>query len=213
MDYFCSWSGGKDSCLALHRAMKRWGPPQCLFSMLSEDAEHSRSHGIPRRILQAQAQAMGLPIRLGVASWDDYESVFVGQLREFGDQGLRAGVFGDIDLQEHRDWEEKVCAEANMATLLPLWRENHRGLLDEFIGEGFKALIVTVNTDMAPPSLLGQTLDHDLVSQLAQDGIDVSGEAGEFHTLVTDGPDFAEEVDYAVVGHRRIDQYAVLQLR
>ena len=120
MNYFSSWSGGKDSCLALHRAVQEWGLPACLFNMLSEDGVHSRSHGLPRHILEAQAAAVGVPIRFGCASWEDYEAHFIAQLTELREPGVEAGVFGDIDLDVHREWEEKVCGAAGMAAHLPI---------------------------------------------------------------------------------------------
>ena len=91
MDYFCSWSGGRDSCLALHRAAARWGPPRRLFTVLSEDDVHSRSHGIPRHLLAAQAAALGVSMAFGSATWEDYEAAFVDCLQQLSAEGLTAG--------------------------------------------------------------------------------------------------------------------------
>ena len=107
---FCSWSGGKDSMLALHRALDAGFAVEALLAMFDEGGERSRSHAIPPGLMRAQAAALGLPLVMRRAGWSDYEAVFVDQLRQFAAAGLTHGVFGDIDLQPHRDWEERVCA-------------------------------------------------------------------------------------------------------
>lgn len=209
--YFCSWSGGKDSCLALHRAMGLWGPPVCLFNMLTEDGEHSRSHGLPVRVLRAQAEAIGVPIILGSASWADYENEFVRQLQALAAQGVQAGVFGDLDLQVHWNWERGVCGQAGIAALEPLWQTEHEALVTEFIEAGFDALIVTVQLDKVPESFLGRRYSEALVD-LRDLGVDVSGEGGEFHTCVIAGPIFTALIGYEVEGIRRMGNHATLVL-
>ena len=136
--FVCSWSGGKDSCLALYRAMQAGAEPAFLLSMLREDGARSRSHGLPLDVLEAQAASLGIPLVARTASWSDYESVIVAALRELKDAGARAGVFGDIDLDCHREWEEKVCGAARIEAWLPLWRTPRLALLNEFLLLGFE---------------------------------------------------------------------------
>jgi hypothetical protein len=119
--FFCSWSGGKDSCLALYRAMKAGATPHFLFTMLEESGERSRSHGLPLEILRAQALSLGIPLKTRCASWSEYEAVFIAALQEMAESGVRAGVFGDIDIDSHREWEKMVCHRAGMEAYLPLW--------------------------------------------------------------------------------------------
>src|SRR5690348_13327821 len=111
----CSWSGGKDSCFALMQAKKQGYTPTVLLNVLNEGGKISRSHGIPASILRAQATAAGLPIHLISSSWSEYEQHFTTALynltREYA---LTYAIFGDIDLQPHRDWEEKVCQHAGL---------------------------------------------------------------------------------------------------
>lgn len=209
--YFCSWSGGKDSCLALHRAVGLWGPPAYLLNMLTEDGEHSRSHGLPRRVLQAQAEAMGVPLILGAASWADYETEFVRQLKAFAEQGVEAGVFGDLDLLEHWDWEQGVCEQAGMIALEPLWHSPHEALVEEFTQAGFEAVIVTVQLSKVPEAFLGR-LFSEALADLRELGVDVSGEGGEFHTCVINGPLFAHQIEYSVEGIRKMGDHATLIL-
>jgi uncharacterized protein (TIGR00290 family) len=209
--YFCSWSGGKDACLALHRAMNLWGPPVCLLNMLTEDREHSRSHGLPVRVLQEQATAIGVPIILGSASWADYEAEFIRLLKPLAQQGVQAGVFGDLDLQEHWDWEQSVCAQAGLVALEPLWQTPHETLVTELLEAGFDALIVTVQLDKVPESFLGRRYSEAL-ADLRSIGVDVSGEGGEFHTCVIEGPIFSAPISYTIENIRRMQNHATLVL-
>lgn len=194
ISFVCSWSGGKDSCLALYRAVTAGAEPKSLLSMLREDGARSRSHGLPREVLQAQAASLGIPLMTKTASWSDYESVFIATLQELRAAGVEAGVFGDIDIDEHRLWEEKVCAAAGIGAYLPLWKASRLALLDEFLMLGFEATIVAVNGEKLDKAYLGRVVDIELVQEFVNLGIDPSGEEGEYHTVVTDGPIFSEPV-------------------
>ncbi|HWR40951.1 MAG TPA: adenosine nucleotide hydrolase, partial [Patescibacteria group bacterium] len=105
-----------------------------------------------------------------------------------------AVVFGDIDLEEHGLWEEKVCNNAGLKLSLPLWKNERRELVTEFISLGFKAIIVTINEKMLNPKFLGRVLSMSLLEELEQQGVDLCGENGEFHTAVLDGPIFQRPV-------------------
>ena len=185
----CSWSGGKDSALALDLAIAAGAQPRALLSMLTEDGERSRSHGLRRSVLAAQAAALGVPLVTGAASWTDYTTVFIEQLA--GHSGdATACVFGDIDIDNHRRWCERAAQAAGLAARHPLWQRPRRELLDALLARGWRATIVTVRADVLSPSLLGRTLDHELIDELETAGVDACGENGEYHTLVTDGPLF-----------------------
>lgn len=193
---FCSWSGGKDSALALHEAIAAGAEPRFLVSMLTEDGERSRSHGLARDLLAAQAAALGVPIRFGTATWSGYRDEFVRVVGEgVAATGARLGVFGDIDMDDHREWEEEVCAEVGVAAALPLWHRDRRGVVEELLAAGFEAVIVAVRDDVLPASMLGRTLDADLVGEIEAAGADACGENGEFHTFVVDGPAFSRRVE------------------
>lgn len=189
--FFVSWSGGKDSCLALHRAVKAGGVPMSLLTMLVEGGERSHSHGLTREMVEAQAAALGLPLVRREATWPGYEAAFSDAVQELKRSGARGGVFGDIDLAHHREWVERVCAQAGLDAWEPLWGGARRELLGEFIREGFMAIVVSVKDDLLSSDLLGRTLDWDLVAELEAAGVDASGEKGEYHTLVTGGPLFS----------------------
>lgn len=192
MKWLCSWSGGKDSALALHRARQRLGDQGGLLTMFTEGGERSRSHGLPQAILRAQARALTLPLLTAATSWNDYTAVFLAELRRFREQGGEAVVFGDIDLQDHRDWCLRVCAEADLACVHPLWGEARETLVREVIGLGIDARIVAVREGVLPPDLLGRRLDDSLLVELTEAGVDLAGEQGEYHTVVVDGPGFGQ---------------------
>jgi len=158
--------------------------------MLDEDGRKSRSHGLPRELLQSQARSLGIPLLMRPASWNDYEAVFSAALSEMKEQGIEAGVFGDIDIEEHRQWAWKVCASAGLRLYHPLWQTPRNVLLKEMIELGFKATIIAVKEGLLDRSFLGRVLDAELCAELEASGIDPCGELGEYHTVVTDGPGF-----------------------
>jgi uncharacterized protein (TIGR00290 family) len=192
--FVCSWSGGKDSALALHHAIAAGGRPRALLTMMIEDGTRSRSHGLPLEVLEAQAAALGIPLHTRPASWDDYEQRFGAALAEQRSDGVRAGVFGDIDVERNLAWVQRMCAAADVRPCEPLWRRPRRELLDELLVLGFRARMVAVNADLLPADLLGRVLDHALVAELEAAGVDASGELGEYHTVVEDGPPFTTPV-------------------
>ena len=190
--FVCSWSGGKDSCLALWRAIEMGGVPQALLTMLDERGQRSRSHGLPVEVLQAQAGSLGIPLITAQASWEDYEDAFIAALRTAASEGAQASVFGDIDFEENRAWEEKVSRQAELKAYIPLWQQSREELLRTFLELGFKTTIIATKDDKLGKRFLGRELDSALLVEFEQAGIDLSGEAGEYHTIVTDGPLFNE---------------------
>ena len=188
-----SWSGGKDCCLALHRARAAGLDIRILVAMFDESGERTRSHGVPRAIMQAQADALGLELVAPSASWADYERVFIETLTALAARGIADVVFGDIDLQPHREWEEKVCAAAGLRSHLPLWQENRQALAGEILALGYRAVVVCTDDRWLGARWCGRAYDRAFLAGLP-DGVDLCGENGEFHTFVTDGPLFRQPV-------------------
>jgi uncharacterized protein (TIGR00290 family) len=188
---FCSWSGGKDSALALHEAAAAGAEPRFLLAMMVEGGERSRSHGLSRDLLRAQADAVGLPIRFGAASWDGYEDEMARAIAAGAAEfGTSVGVFGDIDVERHRDWVEGVCGRAGVEASQPLWQRDRRRLMGDLLDAGFEPVIVAVRDGVLPSELLGTTIDAGVVDELERLGSDVAGENGECHSFVVDGPLF-----------------------
>ncbi len=195
---FISWSGGKDSTLACYNAMKSGEIEVAyLLNMLSENGTHSRSHHLSVVALKLQAEAMGIPIAQRQATWGGYEEEFKKALAVFKKEGIQAGVFGDIDVQEHRDWVERVCSESGLNAILPLWQRSRESLMDEFIAAGFKAVIVAVKLECMGSEWLGKQLDRQFVEDMKRlPQVDLCGENGEYHTFVYDGPIFKKPVEF-----------------
>jgi diphthine-ammonia ligase len=169
--------------------------------MLTEDGHRSRSHGLAREVLEAQAAAIGVPLLTASATWDNYESTFVGLLRRASELGATTAVFGDIDIPRHREWEENVCNQTGLAAILPLWQTDRLKLLDEWWSAGFEARIVVARDRLVDRRYLGRVLDRQVAEELAATGIDPCGENGEFHTLVTAGPRFRQPVQINLLDH------------
>lgn len=193
---FGSWSGGKDCCLACFRAITSGLKVSYLVNMVTEDGERSRSHGLAAKWLQMQSQAIHIPLIQHRATRADYEAEFKNVLLDLKQKGVTEGVFGDIDVVEHRQWIERVCSELGIIPRFPLWREDQNKLLTEFISSGFEAVIVATKAELMGEEWLGRRLDKDFITDLTSlNNITPCGEAGEFHTLVIDGPLFEKRME------------------
>lgn len=192
--FVASFSGGKDSVLALYKAMKT-GKALGLIVMLEEEGKRSRSHGTPPELIRAQAESIGLPVYTAPASWADYEDEFIRLLEDAKKQGAEALVTGDLELTAHGCWQDKVSSIAGLKLGMPLWEMDHRETVEEFVNLGFVTIIVTVNLALGMREEdLGRTLTRAYVEELVARGIDPCGEGGEFHTTVIDGPIFKQRI-------------------
>jgi uncharacterized protein (TIGR00290 family) len=194
---FTSWSGGKDCCLALHRAKTGGMDIRYLANMVTQDGQRSCSHGISAAVIKKQAGALGIPIAQRPTTSDTYEAEFTKMLLDFKREGIEGGVFGDIDFSPHREWIERVCGGAGITFHLPLWQESQKKLMEEFIDAGFQAVVVAVKTELLGEEVLGRKVDRKFLAYLAalDKGITLCGEAGEYHTLVIDGPLFQKRLE------------------
>ncbi|MED4456333.1 diphthine--ammonia ligase [Metabacillus fastidiosus] len=192
--FIASFSGGKDSVLALYKAAKV-GKAVGLIVMMEEEGKRSRSHGMSPELIHAQAGSIGLPVYTAPASWTDYEKVFMQLLEKAKNQGAEVLVTGDLDMPAHGCWHEKVTKNAGLKLGMPLWEMNHHEAVQEFINLGFVTIIVTVNLSFGMrEDDLGRTLTHEYVKELEARGIDPCGEGGEFHTTVINGPIFKHPI-------------------
>ncbi len=196
---FASWSGGKDCCFAVYRAMTNGLKLRYLVNMVTEDGERSRSHGLAAWVIQMQAQSISIPLLQPHTTRDNYETVFKDTLHTFKQEGIDGGVFGDIDFNEHRQWIERICRETDMVPYLPLWEISQGKIMREFIGLGFEAIVVAAKADLFGEAILGRKVDLNFLQYLDELGktkpSTPCGEAGEYHTLVIDGPIFQKRVE------------------
>ncbi len=197
MKAFTSWSGGKDCILALHRFIKNKGNTvSYLVNMCENDMGYSRSHGIKSSFIKEQANCIEIPV-IQEKAGSSYETGFKNIISKLKNEGVTAGVFGDIYLQEHRIWIERVCSDMNIEAVFPLWGNNTKDLLKEFIDEGFKALTVSVRCDKLSKDWLGLQLNDEFLARVSQiENIDPCAENGEYHSFVYDGPIFKKAVPY-----------------
>ncbi len=190
---FASWSGGKDCCLALNRALAGGLDVRCLANTVTADGQRSRSHGITAAVIRTQALALGIPIVQQPTNGENYRDEFVRMLKAFKAEGIEGGVFGDIDFNAHREWIEGVCRETGIVPHLPLWLEDQQKLMEEFIDAGFIAVVVAAKAGLFGEEILGKKIDRAFLAALGKD-ITPCGEAGEYHTLVVDGPIFKKRL-------------------
>jgi len=194
MKVFCSWSGGKDSCLSCYRAMLEGHEVSHLFTMFTTTGRYTRSHRLSRELLLAQSQAIGIPAYHRRASWNTYEREFKRALAFFKGNGVQGGVFGDLNLNEHRRWVERICADPGFIPLLPLWGIEGKDLLGQLVEAGFEAVVIAVKDGLLSADWLGRRIDEELIDELKKEGVDICGEQGEYHTLVIDGPIFSRRI-------------------
>lgn len=210
MKVLSSWSGGKDSCFALMKAVEQGLKPTVLLNMMNENGKVSRSHGIPFSILEQQAKQIGVPLVAVPATWNDYEKNYIAILHDIKKQfEIEGVVFGDIDLEPHREWEEKVCNAAELKAILPLWQQDRVDLVNEMIDTGIETMIVSCNLELGE-EYLGKIVTKELAIELQGKGIDPCGENGEFHTLVINCPLFKEKITLSNYHKQTYENYCFI---
>ncbi|HEY2925395.1 adenosine nucleotide hydrolase [Piscinibacter sp.] len=197
-----SWSAGKDSCLAWLRAREQGLAVTTFLTMCDADGA-SKSHSLPPELVAAQVRAIGGEWRAASAGPGEYAQVFDAQLRQLRDEGHSHMVFGDIDLQAHRDWLAPVCARAGLQAVFPLWGEARAALAHEILARGIRARVVCVDTRWLDASYCGADYDAALLARLPA-GVCPCGEDGEFHTFVFDAPGFTQPLTIVNGPQRRV---------
>jgi len=201
-----SWSGGKDSCLALWRTIRSGSKVDYLLNTVRKESGRVAFHGVRASLVQAQADALGVHLIQKEVGDEDYREVFLSGLEELREAGVRRMVFGDMDVQQNREWCEGVCASAGLAAHFPLWAGDQRELLSEFIRDRFRAVVVCVDSAYFEESDLGRNVDEKWLGDLemGHNGKKRStycGENGEYHTFVFDGPAFKSPIRFSLGTH------------
>jgi uncharacterized protein (TIGR00290 family) len=196
-----SWSGGKDSCLALAEIQKGNDyQVAALLTTVTREYDRVSMHGVRRALLERQAEALGLQLHQvyisGRATNEEYESRMKEALALYREQGVRLIVFGDLFLEEIRRYREQLLAPLGLKGLFPLWKRDTSRLIRQFIATGFRAVVTCVDLRTLDQSLAGRVIDEDFLRQLPVQ-VDPCGENGEFHSFVFAGPLFREEVNYS----------------
>ncbi|MEM2896149.1 MAG: diphthine--ammonia ligase [Candidatus Bathyarchaeia archaeon] len=194
MNYIASWSGGKDSCFACYKAICDGLNVSYLVNFISKEYRRVSFHGTEARLIQLQAEAVGIPLLQKETTWNGYEQEFKESVKSLIPNGIRGMIFGDIYLQEHKDWVERVCEELGIEAIEPLWGKEPEKILLDFIDEGFEAIIVSARSDLLGKEWIGRKVDREFLGYLKENNIDVCGENGEYHTFVIDGPLFKKKI-------------------
>lgn len=195
-----TWSGGKDSALALYDLQRAGTPPvHALLTTCTRGYERISMHGVREELLVSQAEALGLPLeRVYISpqsSNEEYEANMEERLRALQAQGVGVVAFGDIFLEDLRRWREERLARLGLSALFPIWRHDTNELARRFIALGFRAVLACVDSQYLPESFAGREFDQGLLADLPE-GVDPCGERGEFHTFVYDGPNFSRPVGW-----------------
>ncbi len=194
MKFVASFSGGKDSVLALHEMAAAGHEPVALLVMYRPEAGRSWVHGIGPQLLSAISDALEIPLLCCEADAENYNDRMEQGLGQARQMGAEACVFGDIDMDLHRQWDEARCAAAGLKAVLPLWGRDRLELVRRALDLGYRCLIKCVRTGVLPENWLGEALCQAHVEQMLAMGVDACGENGEYHTVVVEGPLFHHPV-------------------
>lgn len=197
-----SWSGGKDSAMALYEILKSQEYEiSAMLTTVTEDYDRISMHGVRRILLERQADSLGFPLERVLisknASDEEYESNMRQVLTKYLGTGVSSVVLGDIFLEDVRACREDNLAKIGMKGIFPLWRRDTRELAHTFIDLGFKAMITCVDSKALEKRFVGRALDDQFLSDLPST-VDPCGENGEYHSFVYDGPIFQERILHTI---------------
>lgn len=192
------WSGGKDCVYALHLLNQQKDiEVDRLFVSLTDEDNRVSAHDVKKVLIEKQAESVGLPVTFmslpETPSNREYEEALLVAMERCKNDSLEYAVFGDIFLNDLREYRERLFKNSGLKTLFPLWGINTRKLAKEFINSGFKAKVVSVNGSKLDETFAGREYNESFLKDLPA-GVDPCGENGEFHTFVYDGPIFLKPV-------------------
>ncbi|KAJ3050894.1 hypothetical protein HK102_012183 [Quaeritorhiza haematococci] len=197
-----NWSGGKDSALALYKVLStNTHDLRTLVTTVNESFNRISMHGVRESLLDEQARQIGMPvtkIRLPEqASMGTYEKAMNDALMPLIEGGVTHSVFGDIFLEDLKQWREDKLEKVGLKGVFPLWKIPTKDILKEFWAAGFKTIVVCVNGAKLDKSFCGRVLDEKFVEDLPED-VDPCGENGEFHTFVFEAPYFKSPIKFTI---------------
>lgn len=197
---YMNWSGGKDSSLALWKILK--DEVYAVEAMLtSVNAAHDRisMHGVRRDLLMEQAASIGLELNTielpEMPGMVEYENEMLAKVISLKEEGFKASVFGDIFLEDLKNYREQKLSQVGIDCVFPLWKVPTDKLMEEFLSAGFKCIVVCVNEEYLDKSFCGRVIDDSFIRDLPAH-VDICGENGEYHTFVFDGPIFKYPINF-----------------
>ncbi|MEW2920987.1 diphthine--ammonia ligase [Muricauda sp. ANG21] len=199
--YF-NWSSGKDSAMALHYLLEQ-GNYDIDRLLTTVNAHYNRvsMHGLPRKVLESQAASVGIPLEVlevpEKPSMEQYNDLMRSTVTQLRDYGYTHTGFGDIFLEDLKQYRENMLQPYGLTTLFPLWKKDTSELIEEFLALRFRAVIICVNNSKLDASFLGQELSRELIAEFPSN-VDPCGENGEYHTFCFDGPIFKTPIPFSV---------------
>jgi uncharacterized protein (TIGR00290 family) len=201
----CSWSGGKDCCQAYWKVVSAGQDIGYLLNTFRRESGRVAFHGVRADLVRKQAESIGVHLLQKEVFGDCYEEQLLEALEHLKDHDVTGIVFGDMDVAENRQWAEHVCRRAGLDAYFPLWGIDQKAVLNDFIGMGFKAMVVAIDQRFFGEEALGHELDENWVNLISRfnsiDGnppVTYCGENGEYHTFVYDGPAFKFPIDIQI---------------
>lgn len=210
--FIASYSGGKDSTLAVYRAISQGMIPVEMFTTYNIDKKRSWFHGIPQNILERISKEIDIPVTLIRTKGEEYTKNMEAKLSQAKEMGAEYCVFGDIDLEGHLAWCTERCNNVGIKAYFPLWKESRKDLVYEFIDSGFKTIITIVDKTRMPEKFLGQILTREVADAIEESGADICGENGEYHTFAYDGPLFKNPVKFTRGEKVEEDKYVIIPI-
>jgi len=197
-----NWSSGKDSALALYKIQQN---PEfeidCLLTSVNQQFQRISMHGVRVELLEQQAESIGIPLEImqipEMPTMEVYENVMQKTLEKLKNKGITHSVFGDIFLEDLRQYREDKLTTIGFKGVFPIWKIPTHDLIQEFIALGFKTIVVCVNEKYLDKSFVGRIIDQQFIDDLPEN-VDVCGENGEFHTFSSDGPIFSKPIDFEI---------------
>ncbi len=199
---YLNWSSGKDAALALYRLMQNKSfDVEHLLTTVTSGYDRVTMHGLRKKLLLAQIEAIGLPHSIvelpQQCNMSVYEHKILEAVTVLKHQSFTHSAFGDIFLEDLKVYREEQLKRINLKAVFPLWKKDSLLLLDEFIELGFKAIVVCANSTHFDKSFVGTIIDKHFASQLPEH-VDPCGENGEFHTFCFDGPIFKNPISFSI---------------
>jgi uncharacterized protein (TIGR00290 family) len=193
--YISSWSGGKDSCFACYQAILAGYDIFYLANFVSVEYKRVRFHGTDAKLIQLQAEAIGIPLFQKETTGSGFEQEVKAAIGSLIPEGIEGVICGDIYLEENKALMERICGDLEIKLVEPPWGKVPEKILLDFMNSGFEATVVSADSNLFDKEWIGRKVHRDFLKYLKDKNIDICGENGEYHTFVTCGPLFNKKIN------------------
>ncbi len=212
--YAIASSGGKDSTFALYQAQRQGFNIKYLLHLYNPDNSRIRFHGYRKGLIKKQAKAIGLKPLTMPARGDKYRQDYKSALEKLKKKGVKGLITGEINLEEYKEYNKTVIKEVGLQYYTPLWKKPTRFILENFIKQGFKAIVCSVWLKKLNKKYLGREINKEFLKDILREkNVDPCGENGEYHSLVYKGPCFKKPLSYKIYGVHQEKKNIFLDIR